>query len=342
MFVFRAIQDSDFNAFVQLAYSAQIGLTSLPKNKELLAIRMDKALESFGRDIWAPTNERYLFVIENTEDKKLGGVSGIDAKTGVNTPSYYYRLSNEEVSKVKYKELSPIPQQILSIVNYQQGPSENVSLFLHRDYRKAGLGKLLSLSRLLFIASNRQRFEDIICASLRGVIIDNSSPFWESLGRHFYDVNYEAAELIRQECPDFLQHIFPKYPIYVSLLPPDVQNIIGIPHPNSVPAYKMLTNLSFKYTLEIDPFDGGPKVSAQVDKVPFIHYSKLAKVEKLKNIENENHKAILCNNRCQNFRAVFGTVHRLTSGGISISRQAAEALHIDIGDNIRYSMINQD
>lgn len=342
MFIFRAIEKSDLKEFTELAFTAHAGITSLPKNKILLSARIETALESFQKEIWAPEYERYLFVLENDETKQIGGVSGIDCKSGVEAPHFYYRIIDEDISTDKLQNHSALPQKTLNLIGYKNGPTENVSLFLHPSQRKEGLGKLLSLSRLLFIASNRQRFNDIIIASLRGVIFDDVSPFWDGVGRHFFDVDFPTIEHIRQENQTFLENILPKHPIYISLLPKDVQKVIGIPHQNSLPAYNMLTKMNFEYAYEVDPFDGGPKISAYIDKIPFIHQSEVAIVSNLEKENIESATTIACNNRCRDFRAIFSRVTRLKDGTVTITEQCAKALKVEIGGIIRYSTIHQE
>lgn len=340
MFVFRAIHKNDLKELTDLAFTAHAGITSLPKNKKLLSAKLEHSLNDFQKELFAPEHEHYLFVLENFNNKTIGGVSGIDSKSGVKSPSYYYRIVDEPISDTKLKAHAPLPQQTLNLVSYSKGPTENVSLFIHPNYRKEGLGKLLSLSRFLFIASHRQRFEDIIIASLRGIILHETCPFWEGFGRAFFNVDYTTIEEIRQQNPEFLVHILPRHPIYISLLSEEVRNSIGMPHQNSAPALKMLREIGFKDTHEIDPFDGGPKISAHIDQISLVSHSKIGRIEKLEKGHKPTFETIACNNRLD-FRAAFVDVKHLHHGSVTISEMAADALKVGIGDQIRYANVSR-
>jgi len=104
----------------------------------------------------------------------------------------------------------------------------------------------------------------------------------------------------------------------------------------------MLKKMGFEYLHEIDPFDGGPKVSAHIDRIPIIHKSRVAIVGKIEKTKKTIYTTIVCNNRCIDFRAIFAQVKRLHNDTVAISEECADALKIEIGDTIRYSTIQQD
>lgn len=336
MYILRKIQEKDLGQFIELAFSAHAGITSLPKDKKTLEKKVHHSIDSFSKDVWAPQNELYLFVLENWETGKIVGISAIYSKTAVNSPSYYYRLS--EIPPLSTDPKTPI-QKLLTLISFQNGHSENASLFLHRDHRKEGLGRLLSLSRYLFIASNRKRFDDIITANLRGVIkSDESSPFWDSLGRKFINVDFETAQHMFQNDPTLITSILPKHPIYISMLTKAAQNAIRRPHKNSIPAMRLLLKLKFSLTNEVDIFDGGPKVSAHVDSVPIIKNSSVATVGYIEKGFITDSQVIVSNNSI-NFQAVYAHIKKGKSDSITLDAQAAKALGVDIGSTIRYSKL---
>ena len=54
----------------------------------------------------------------------------------------------------------------------------------------------------------------------RAVTSEIRSPFWDAIGRNFFDLNYAAAErLCGLKSRTFLAELMPHYPIYVPLLP---------------------------------------------------------------------------------------------------------------------------
>jgi arginine N-succinyltransferase len=336
MFVIRPIKHSDTKNFIDLVLMMQAGITSLPKDIDILQNKIKKSIEAFTEDRWAPENETYLFVLENIDTKHLGGICGIYSKTGIDTPVYHYDIQEEQIHNGAVKIPS---QKMLVVTSYRQGPTENCSLFLHPRHRRDGLGKLLSFSRFLFMASNRKRFDDIIIANLRGVFKRNGkSLFWEEIGRHFLDVEYDTLQNKILEEPELISAILPKYPIYVSLLSKEVQAVIGQPHTRSVPALQMLLNEGFKLTNKIDPFDGGPSAEAFIDQIHFIKHSNVAEVSALKSEKKETEKVIVCNNKAD-FRATYARISPSMDGRVTISRKVARALEINVGESIRFSSL---
>ncbi len=338
MFVIRPVKVSDTQNFIDLVIMMHAGITSLPKDIDILNSKIENSVNAFLTDLWAPNDETYLFVLENIESKSLGGVCGIYSKTGVEQPVYHYTIEEE----VHLNGTVKLPiQKILIAKSYTKGPSENCSLFLHPRYRRDGLGKLLSLSRLLFMASNRKRFDDIIIANLRGVFKKNGkSIFWEEIGRHFLDVEYETLQQRILEDPELIPALLPKHPIYLSLLSDELRSIIGQPHKNSAPALNMLMNEGFTFSNKIDPFDGGPAATAFIDQVNFIKHSDVAEVSSIKSESKTDEKVVVCNNRTD-FRATYAHINPSVDGKTHISRKVARALEVDVGDTIRYSSLNR-
>lgn len=73
-------------------------------------------------------------------------------------------------------------------VTITPGSSELCTLFLDPEWRKEGNGYLLSKSRFMFMAAFRDKFNDKVVAEMRGVIDEHGySPFWQSLGKRFFD-----------------------------------------------------------------------------------------------------------------------------------------------------------
>src|SRR5260370_25373704 len=108
------------------------------------------------------------------------------------------------------------------------GPSEVCTLSLRAEFRRAGRGLLLSLSRFLFMACFPQRFDQRVIAELRGLTNEAGlSPFWEAIGRHFFAQSFARADFlsrIRQK--DFIHDLIPQYPIYTATLPEQPRAVI--------------------------------------------------------------------------------------------------------------------
>lgn len=322
-FIIRPIRKADLDAFEELANSSSLGITSLPKNRTLLEKKINSSIESFSKQVASPKNEQYLFVLENAEDGKIGGTCTIFADGASNDPLYFYALKKKEkITLLKAKV-------------YSKAPSELAGLFLHKDFRHEGLGRLLSLSRLLFVAAFKERFQTSFFANIRGVIDENNVvPFWEGIGRHFFDVDYMTLLHLHENDSKFIQEIIPKYPIYLELLPKEVQEVVGKPHEKSEAALKMLNMQGFQFMNEIDLFDGGPRILAKTSQIQTVRKSVRARIVAVTD-EEISEKHLLSNDKID-FRACVGGIIFKSKNEVIINGQAANALQIKNGETIRY------
>jgi len=207
--IIRPIALTDLDALRECAEEASHGIYSLPKDRQRLKNKILKSTESFSKKVKVPENEVYLFVLEDVQSGKVIGTSDIVSKIGTAIPFYAFKIE-------KIKQTSPSvnierEHKILKLQTVRRGPTEIGGLFLSPAYRRAGLGRLLSLSRFLFMATHPHRFHDTIVAEMRGVIReDGFSPFWEHLGRHFFSMDFPTATLLRSIEQDFIGDLAPR------------------------------------------------------------------------------------------------------------------------------------
>jgi arginine N-succinyltransferase len=333
MYIIRPARQSDLSAIERCALAAGLGMTHLPRRRDILEKRIQASIHSFAKEVNEPIDEEYLFVLENTENKTVIGTCAIYSKTGAFNPFYVYEI--EEVSPTS-ERLPPIDDpRLLRLIPIFHGPSEVAALFILPEYRKEGLGKLLSLSRFHFIASHMQRFDRMTIANMRGIIENNISPFWEGLGRRFLNVELQEVMSMRLENDLLVTDILPPQPIYVTLLPPSVQNVIGAVHPNTVPALRMLNNEGFHFDKQIDPVDGGPILITETSKIKTIRESQTASITEIVP-ELQIDKPCLISNISIDFRACFGPL-RIQDHSLIISADTAKALQVQVGDTIRFN-----
>ncbi len=180
MQVIRPIADSDLDTLVELAGATTFGLTTLRMDRDQLAHRISDSLHAFETLAGQPRGESYLFVLEDTDSGSVIGTSAIVSKVGGFEPFYAYQIE----SSVHASELLNVRKQVptLHLVAEHNGPCEIGSLFLSPDHRGGGRGRLLSLSRFLFMADHREYFDPQVIAEMRGVIDEHGhSPFWEAI-----------------------------------------------------------------------------------------------------------------------------------------------------------------
>jgi arginine N-succinyltransferase len=260
LFIFRPIKNSDSHAFYGLATSAQSGLSNLPKTFADAKALISTSTHSFS-DKLLDQHKQFLFVIEH--NKQIVGVSGIKARTGVEHP--YYSFLNCAQEKYPYLEL----------ISQRFGSSEIGSLFLAPKFRKKGIGRLLSLSRFLFVKSFPDFFTPSLIAELRGYLYkNNTSPVWNAIGKSFIPMSFKRAELECSHSKSFISTHFPKKPIYLNLISSRARAFLGCVHPLTEPAKALLLSEGFDMTQYIDILDGGPKLQAPVPLIRSIALSK--------------------------------------------------------------------
>lgn len=334
MKIIRPITSADYPSFESFAFKANLGIISLPKDPRLLRQKISDSIEAFSENRSDPHSMLYIFILEDLETKKVEGTCGIKAKTGGLNPIYFYKITEEHNSTTT--PYVPHECKILRPIVYQEGPSEICGLYLLPDSRKGGLGKLLSLSRFLFMACHPKRFEQAVFADMRGVFDgNNSNLFWEKIGRHFFDVPIETALDMATHTALCIPEILPKYPIYISLLPKEVQEVIGKTHPNTKPALQMLFDEGFRFMDEVNIFDGGPRIISPTTNIRTINQSVQARVEEVGQPPSDDHLSIICNTQLD-FRACLSGLIHASNKGVILSSSCADALKVKKGDWIRY------
>lgn len=339
MMIIRPIRSEDTETFVKIAFDAGIGLTSLPKNREKLVERIHKSEASFRKNVMHPADEFYLFVLEDLQTGKIGGTCGITAQTARQSPLFFYRVERKEKHEDAAHAIRKIPT--MRAVQYRNYWSEICSLYLCDDFRHHGIGRLLSLSRFLFIANDPKRFTKMLFAEMRGHIADHGCVFWEGIGKHFVEAEFETLMQMRDDGQIDLTQALPAHPIYLELLPKEVQDSIGTVHENTMPALKMLLQEGFQLSHEIDVCDGGPKVEVEVCEIRSIKKSSVKPVAEIVKQPISSPQHILAK-QSTDFRACLGTIDANKNGGVVITAECAAALQLKVGDTIRYVIATEE
>lgn len=336
MLVFRPIRESDLNGLVALAGSTGGGLTTLPPNEEFLGDRIHESLRAFHPRIRRPGGEYYLFALEDTATGEVVGVSGIASRVGGFDPWYSYEIRPERFVHAPLKIRKDIP--VLHLKQEHRGPSEMCSLFLRADRRRGGAGRLLSLARFLFIGAFPKRFTDSVIAEMRGYLDRTGrSPFWEAVGRPFFEFDFYAADVLSGLGEkEFIADLMPRHPLYVPLLAPDVQAVIGRVHHDTEPALALLLAEGFEKSGEVDIFDAGPLVRAPVAGLRTLRLSRSARLRAADAPPAADGLRLLANGRLE-FRACLGPVAEHDDGSVSLTADCAAALHLGPGDQVTFA-----
>jgi len=258
---------------------------------------------------------------------------------GLREPWYNYRVGLTVSSSPDLGIARQIPTLFLN--NEMTGQSEICSLFLRHDQRHGNNGRLLSLGRLLFVAEFPHLFGDKLIAELRGSADEQGcSPFWDSLGRHFFKMDFSHADhLSGLGSKAFIAELMPKHPVYVNLLPATAREAIGSVHADTAPARAMLEQEGFRYEGYVDIFDAGPTVECARDNIDAVRRSTvmtctLGEEDPVPDSLTDDILWLVCNRKFAEFRALV-TAAPPRVDRFPLLPYAAEALGVTEGDSVR-------
>ena len=136
----------------------------------------------------------------------------------------------------------------------------------------------------------------------------------------------------------FIADLMPRCPIYIPLLPPEAQDVIGQVHPSTRPALRMLESEGFRSSGMVDIFEAGPIVMAYVDDIRVVAESLKAPLGGVTDESIDSSDYIVANPR-EDFRACLGSVEILSDSGIGLKRPTAELLQLHPGDRVLFSPV---
>ena len=333
MVIIRPVPTADLDALLELAGHAGVGLTNLPKDRDLLAKRVNHSVASFKNiPTEHPGAESYLFVMEDLHARRIVGACGIVAKVGGYQPFYEYKIDTTVFESKLINVRKEIP--ILSLYQNHDGPCEVGALFLHPEYRKNGNGRFLQLCRFLFVAEFRAAFESTIISEFRGILDERGySPFWDALGFHFFGIGFAEADRLSIINKKFIAELMPRHPIYIPLLPKSAQDVIAKAHPESERAVRNLADEGFTFANMVDIFDAGPVYSCPRDDVRTVKQSEHAIVAGVMDCTMDP-KVFMIGTTSADFRVTRTCLQR-TDQGVNIPSSTAWALGVRPGDSVR-------
>lgn len=274
MILLRSIQLKDLEQVNELTNIP--GFLTLKGDTDGLRSLIKLSIKSFNGDAPEREKAKFIFVVEDTEADRVIGVSMIAAKHGtLDNPHFYFQLDVEERhSKTIDKTFS---HRTLKLEFDVDGPSEIGGLVVHPDYRQdhRKIGRQISFARFLYLSLNPNKFENQIIAELLPPLdSDRKAPLWEAVGRRFTEMDYWEANDLCETNKEFIFSLFPLEKIYVTLLSGEAQVSIGDVGSETKSAFHMLKKIGFKYRDQVDPFDGGPHLWAEVSDIECVKKCK--------------------------------------------------------------------
>lgn len=338
MLVVRAIREQDLDGLLALAEQVGSGMTTLKPDRKTLGHRVEIACASFAEQI-APPQRDYMFVMEDTATGRVVGICAIKSAVGLEEPFYNYRIGTLVHSSNELKVFSRMETLYLS--NDLTGCAELCSLFLHPDYRTGTNGKLLSKSRFMFIAQFPHLFSEKLIAEMRGYQrADGRSPFWDSLGHHFFKMDFDRADdLTSLGKKSFIAELMPRHPLYVAYLPQEAQEVIGRVHVDTAPARRLLEQEGMYYEGYVDIFDAGPVLQARVSELRALRESQLSIIDTSAAETPDENPRLVASTRMQDFRVIAAQTHP-HRGRLALSADQQQLLACRAGDAVRTMSLN--
>ena len=333
--IIRPAKREDLDDIMDMVDRSGFGLTSLPKDRDLIAQRLDRSLETFSGGPEDGKEKAYLLVMEDATSGRVLGTGGLISRVGIGEPFYSYRIEthvHESRSLGVRKEVA-----CLHLLKIQEGPCEIGSLFVHPDFQKHGHGRLMSLSRFHFLAGHSDLFPSKVIAEMRGVIdARGRCPFWEAVGRRFFDTDFPMADYLTMKDKRFIGELMPTHPIYIPLLPEEARSAIGRVHDRTRPALKLLQSEGFEDSGMVDIFDGGPIVQCDISEIRTVKQSREGILLGPGDPGSDTEPWLLSRGRLGRFRATVSHGILEEPGGIRLPRSVVESLGLESGEMIRY------
>ena len=247
-FLIRPVKPKDIpalNALAQTLYFA-----NLPKHPAEMEEKVHRSGRSFKEKNLPGEFPEFFFVLVDNTDTLLG-TSLIISKHGTPDDPHTY-FQTERVEHFSQELHSGVIHETLNLKFEEDGPTEIGGLIIEKILRQhpRKLGKSLSFVRFNFMKRFPQFFQTEILAEMMAPISPTGqNVLWEAVGRNFTNLSYGEADKFSITHKEMIRSLFPKTPIYLTLLAPDVRHSIGEVGKATIPAKKLLESQGFKYYL---------------------------------------------------------------------------------------------
>lgn len=331
MFVIRQVATEDVTTLLKLA--RMVHFINLPPDRDIIASKVVRSRRSFGRQATDPRERNFMFVLEDLDTGNVIGTSAIiSCVSWPGHPHVYLDVTRREFWSDDLQQGAT--QVMLTLGEDVSGPTEMGGLILAPGYRGHAekLGGFLSMIRFHYMGLHKRQFNKRVIAEMMGAITPEShNLFWDYLGRRFINLSYKEADLFCQHSKEFITSLFPRGEIYASLLPPEARNLIGKVGDETRPAKKMLEEQGFRFEDHVDPFDGGPYITAKRDEIPIVQATRTMTLEIAEGEHAET--AFLSCDGDLGYRAIRGSC-RLEGDRVMLSAAHAETIGAEPGMSI--------
>ncbi|MFC5513030.1 arginine N-succinyltransferase [Massilia jejuensis] len=333
MYVVRPVELADVDALVRLAAVMTPGVHTLPRTPDTIAAFIERSTASFAAQVDIPSEESYLFVLEDGSGDVVG-TAAVHASAGSN--GTYFAFRNDVIQQVS-RDLNICHSVHALTLCSELTACSQLSGFHLRDRDAPGIeAALLSRARLLYAVLAPHRFGDRFFVPLAGVTDSaGESPFWNALGRKFFKMDFLDAERVVGGARNrtMIVELMPHYPVYVPLLPGDAQAAMGQIHPSGQLAFDLLTQEGFEADEYVDIFDGGPILAAHRLSLRSFCGSQRRRVENAQDNAGDKLVTYAVATNAERFRAITVACPPCdTSDAVCLPVDAQKALGVAPGD----------
>jgi arginine N-succinyltransferase len=333
MFIIRNATLEDVPALLRMART--VHSNNLPASERDLTQVIERSMASFAGD--TVLDDRFFtFVLVDESTGHIAGTSAIIARRGTPArPRLYLKVRRHQHYSQDLQ--AGQMQTTVQLMQDTDGVTEVGGLVLTPAYRGGGqrLGSFLSRARFSFMGLHPDWFMNRIVAEVMGVLSeDGRTKLWDHLGRRFINLSYQEADTFSLTSKEFITSLFPEGEIYISLMPAEARNLIGAVSPDAVPALRMLERLGFEQVDEVDPFDGGPYLTANRDSIPLV--ASTATVELVGHADCDGPDGFISLRKDDEFRCIRSP-YDLSGGRLTLPASAADALHAHPGDAVGFT-----
>jgi arginine N-succinyltransferase len=328
----------DVDALESMAAVSIPGVHTLPRTREKIIASVERSIASFAAHVDIPSEESYMFVLEDVAAGEIAGTSAIHASAGSN--GTYFAFRNDVIQQVSRDLNISHSVHALTLCSELTSYSQLSGFYVKNRDNPGPESALLSRARILFAVLAPHRFGDRFFVPLAGRLeADGQSPFWNALGRKFFKMDFLEAERIIGGARNrtLIVELMPHYPVYVPLLPGDAQAAMGQIHPSGQLAFNLLTQEGFEADEYIDIFDGGPILQAHKHSLRSFAGSMVRRVEAL-DAPPATPDALVdyaVASGEQHFRAITVACPPAETGEVvCLPRAALAALGVAPGDNV--------
>jgi arginine N-succinyltransferase len=197
---------------------------------------------------------------------------------------------------------------------------------------------------MMYVAANRKRFSDDVFSLMLGVTDDAGvSPFWEAVGRKFFGRDFEQVELESGgRSRTFIAEVMPSYPLYVPLLPPEAQRVLGEPDDGALLAYDIHLEEGFEPDRFVDIFDAGPVLTVAVERSASVLANEVRPVSGYSDNEATSGTAYLvAAGGAHAFRCALVNLPARRASGAPLSADVRDALGVKESGAVRCVPLHQ-